>query len=195
MDLKKLVSKYVKLLSKRKEMENEYNNNDRPLRDIQAEVEKRFHESNEEVEVSSEILDEVSPFWAWSVQPKDAEMTIRYYRILRDKKDTLTKTYNEQKAQLDQQLELFEGWLLKQSYEMKTLSFRTDFGTATRQVKTRYSTQDWESFVRWTVEHNAEGAIERRIKSSFMDEVAEEDLPSGINKYQEVTMQVRKPSN
>jgi len=65
-------------------------------------------------------------------------------------------------------------------------------------VKTRYNTQDWDSFKKFVVEHDAVDLLEKRIAQTNMSQFLEENpglVPPGLNSSSEYDISVRKPTN
>jgi hypothetical protein len=63
--------------------------------------------------------------------------------------------------------------------------------------KTRFYTQDWESFKTFVVEQEAVDLLERRIHQGNMAKFLEENpalMPPGLNSDTEFDVSVRKPS-
>jgi hypothetical protein len=76
-------------------------------------------------------------------------------------------------------------------------SLRTDHGTVSLMEKTRYYTNDWDSFKKFMVEHDALDLLEKRIAQSNMKLFLEENpgsIPPGLNSDTEFDISVRKPS-
>lgn len=76
-------------------------------------------------------------------------------------------------------------------------SLRTDHGTVSLMEKTRYYTNDWDSFKKFMVEHDALDLLEKRIAQSNMKLFLEENpgsIPPGLNSDTEFEIFVRKPS-
>jgi len=76
-------------------------------------------------------------------------------------------------------------------------SLRTDFGTVSLMEKTRYYTNDWDSFKKFMVEHDALDLLEKRIAQTNMKTFLEENpgaIPPGLNSDTEFDISVRKPS-
>ena len=76
-------------------------------------------------------------------------------------------------------------------------SLRTDHGTVSLMEKTRFYTQDWDSFKKFMVEHDAIDLLEKRIAQSNMKLFLEENpgvVPPGLNSDTEFDISVRKPS-
>ena len=80
---------------------------------------------------------------------------------------------------------------------MGTKSLKTDYGTVSLAEKTRYYTQDWDSFKRFVIEHDAVDLLEKRIAQLNMRTFLEENpalVPPGLNSDTEFDISVRKPS-
>lgn len=125
--------------------------------------------------------------------------------------DKLTRVYMKMRAKLQEIEAEYEAKLdaLKaQQKEVKTAikdlmlaqgskSVRTDFGTVVLTEKTRFYTQDWDSFKTFVVEQDAVDLLERRIHQGNMAKFLEENpslLPPGLNSDTEFDVSVRKPS-
>jgi hypothetical protein len=81
---------------------------------------------------------------------------------------------------------------------MGVTSVRTEQGTVVLSVSTRYSTQDWDSFKKFVVEHDAVDLLEKRIAQGNMNQFLEENpglVPPGLNSTSEYDISVRKPTN
>jgi hypothetical protein len=64
-------------------------------------------------------------------------------------------------------------------------------------VKTRYNTQDWDSFKRFIIENEAVDLLEKRIAQSNMAQFLTENpglVPPGLNTSSEYDVSVRKPT-
>lgn len=76
-------------------------------------------------------------------------------------------------------------------------SLRTDHGTVSLMEKTRYYTNDWDSFKKFMVEQDALDLLEKRIAQGNMKLFLEENpgvVPPGLNSDTEFDISVRKPS-
>jgi flagellar biosynthesis chaperone FliJ len=76
-------------------------------------------------------------------------------------------------------------------------SLRTDHGTVSLMEKTRYYTNDWDSFKKFMVEHDALDLLEKRIAQANMKLFLEENpgsIPPGLNSDTEFDISVRKPT-
>ena len=70
---------------------------------------------------------------------------------------------------------------------------RTTSGTVSLMKKTRYNTQDWDSFKNFIIEHQVPDLLEKRIAQSNMATFLEENpglLPPGLNSITEFDIRV-----
>ena len=77
---------------------------------------------------------------------------------------------------------------------LKTVN--TDSGTVSLVTKTRYNTQDWDSFKKFVIEHDAVDLLEKRIAQSNMQTFLEENPelhPPGLSSTSEFDISVTKP--
>lgn len=77
-----------------------------------------------------------------------------------------------------------------------TKSVRTTSGTITIKEKSRFYTQDWDSFKKFIIEHDAVDLLEKRIAQSNMQTFLEENPnlhPPGLNSMSEFDVSVTKP--
>jgi hypothetical protein len=78
-----------------------------------------------------------------------------------------------------------------------TKSSRTDYGTVSLVQKTRYYTQDWDSFKKFVIEHDVVDLLEKRIAQTNMSKFLEENptlVPPGLSSNTEFDISVRKPT-
>ena len=76
---------------------------------------------------------------------------------------------------------------------LKTVN--TDSGTVSLVTKTRYNTQDWDSFKTFVIEHQVVDLLEKRIAQSNMAQFLEENpgvVPPGLNSVTEFDIRVTK---
>lgn len=126
--------------------------------------------------------------------------------------DQLVKAYRKLRARIDEEEEAFKartGHLktLMDEVSAKLLDFlnannldnvRTQEGTVSRRVSTRYWTSDWDSMYEFIRENDAQELLERRIHNGNMRTFIEENpdlLPKGLQVDNRYIVQVRKPSN
>lgn len=121
--------------------------------------------------------------------------------------DKLVRIYMRMRAsiqELDGQIETIKEQQQEVKNEIKdrmrsmgTKSLKTDFGTVSLTEKTRFYTQDWDSFKRFIIEHDAVDLLEKRIAQLNMRTFLEENpalVPPGLNSDTEFDISVRKPS-
>lgn len=121
----------------------------------------------------------------------------KVYRRIRSEIATLTQEYDAKVEALKEQQEELKNAMKDQMKAMGVTSVRTSEGTVVLSVKTRYNTQDWDSFKRFVVEHDAVDLLEKRIAQTNMKQFLEENpgiVPPGLNSHAEFDISVRKPS-
>ena len=120
--------------------------------------------------------------------------------------DKLARIYVKMRAamqDLDKQIETIKAQqqdvknaMKDQMMALGTKSARTEFGTISLKEKTRFYTQDWDSFKKFVVEHDAVDLLEKRIAQTNMQTFLEEnpDLhPPGLSSTSEFDISVTKP--
>jgi len=123
------------------------------------------------------------------------ERLTRAYLKIRDKRAELKAKYDEEEATLSKQLDKVKAALLDYCKTHEVESVRTSAGVFYRTVKTRYWTNDWESFHRFVLEVKEPGLLEKRINQSAMKALLEENpecVPPGLNTDAEYVISVRK---
>ena len=83
-----------------------------------------------------------------------------------------------------------------QMMALGTKSVRTEHGTITIKEKSRFYTQDWDSFKKFIIEHDAVDLLEKRIAQTNMQTFLEENPslhPPGLNSMSEFEVSVTKP--
>lgn len=74
-------------------------------------------------------------------------------------------------------------------------SMKTEHGTVSLTEKTRYYTQDWDSFKRFVIENDAVDLLEKRIAQTNMKTFLQENptlVPPGLNSDTELDVSIRK---
>lgn len=124
-----------------------------------------------------------------------ADKLVKAYVKIRDKRKQLTEEFEKQDKSLQESLDLIESELLEICKEMGADSIRTEFGTVSRKVLKRYWTNDWHSFYKFLMEHEAPELLEKRIAQTNMVTFLEENpdvLPPGLNVDSRYTVSVRR---
>jgi ribosomal protein L4 len=122
----------------------------------------------------------------------------KIYRKIRSEIATLTQDYDTKVEALKAQQEELKNAMKDMMKTMGVTSVRTAQGTVVLSVKTRYNTQDWDSFKKFVVEHDAVDLLEKRIAQNNMSQFLEENpglVPPGLNSHAEFDISVRKPTN
>jgi len=122
---------------------------------------------------------------------------VKIYRKLRTRMTELTQEYDTQAEVLKGQQDEIKNAIKEQMKAMGVTSVRTTEGTAVMSVKTRYYTQDWDSFKKFMIEHEAVDLLEKRIAQLNMAQFLEENpggVPPGLNSTSEFDISVRKPT-
>ena len=122
---------------------------------------------------------------------------VKIYRKLRTRMTELTQAYDTQAEVLKAQQDEIKNAIKDQMKAMGVTSVRTTEGTAVMSVKTRYPTQDWDSFKKFMIEHEAIDLLEKRIAQLNMAQFLEENpgvVPPGLNSSSEYDISVRKPT-
>jgi hypothetical protein len=137
------------------------------------------------------MTEEVSP-------PKyDADRLVRVYVKIRDAKALLKSEFDAVSERLTEQMDSIEGELLNLCKSTGQDGGKTDHGTFTRTVKTRYWTSDWQSMYSFIKEHNALELLEQRVSQGNMKTFLRENpdkLPAGLNVDSKYSITVRRPT-
>lgn len=121
----------------------------------------------------------------------------KVYRKMATKIQELTAEYDAAVEEIKRQQDAVKNALKDQMLVMGVSSVRTDNGTVVLSTKTRYNTQDWDSFKEFIKEHDAIDLLEKRIAQTNMAQFLEENpgvVPPGLNSMTEYAISVRKPT-
>lgn len=119
--------------------------------------------------------------------------------------DKLVRIYMKMRAklsELDGQIEALKEQQQMIKTEIKdrlrsvgAKSMKTEHGTVSLVEKTRYYTQDWDSFKRFVIENDAVDLLEKRIAQTNMKTFLQENptmVPPGLNSDTEIDVSIRK---
>ena len=124
-----------------------------------------------------------------------ADKLVATYVKIRDKRAEIQREYEKEDSRLKDQLELITSKLLDICRETGVESMRTNAGTVSRSVSTRYWTSDWASMYDFIKEHDAMGLLEQRIHQgnlkAFLTDNPEE-VPKGLNSDSKYTIRVTR---
>ena len=127
----------------------------------------------------------------------DASQLVKVYIKIRDAKEIKKKQMEAEIADLDQQLDAVEHELLEICKTTGQDGGKTQFGSFTRAVKTRYWTSDWDSMYKFIREHDAPDLLERRIAQGNFAQFIQENpdkMPAGVNIESKYSITVRRSS-
>lgn len=123
------------------------------------------------------------------------EQLVSVFIKIRDARDEARRAWEQQEADFNEQLDIIDQQLLEICKETGADSIKTKHGTAIRSVKSRYWTNDWESFYDFIYKQNEFGLLEKRIHQTHMKQFLEENpelLPAGLNVDSQYTITVRR---
>ena len=121
----------------------------------------------------------------------------KVYRKIYSRINELTTQYETQLEDLKAQQEEIKNAIKDEMVALGVQSVKTDFGTIILSQKTRYYTDDWDSFKQFVVEHDALDLFEKRIAQKNMSLFLDENpgvVPAGLNSMSEYAVTVRKPT-
>jgi len=125
----------------------------------------------------------------------DAATLAQAYIAIRDEKKRIEAEAEQQVKALDEQLKVVADALLDICKTTGADSIRTEHGTVIKGTKSRYWTNDWNSFYEIVRESNAFDLLEKRIHQTNMKTFLEENpdaFPKGLNVDREFTITVRR---
>lgn len=121
----------------------------------------------------------------------------KVYRKMQSRIQELTTQYESEIEDIKRQQDVVKIALKDQMLKLGVSSVRTDQGTVVLSTKTRYNTQDWDSFKEFIKEHDALDLLEKRIAQTNMATFLAENpslVPAGLNSTTEYAISVRKPT-
>ena len=121
----------------------------------------------------------------------------KVYRKMATRIQELTQAYENEVEEIKRQQDTVKIALKDWMLTLGVSSVRTDQGTVVLSTKTRYNTQDWDSFKEFIKEHDALDLLEKRIAQTNMSIFLEENpglVPAGLNSMTEYAISVRKPT-
>jgi hypothetical protein len=122
---------------------------------------------------------------------------VRVYRKMSARIQELTAEYENTVEPIKAQQEQIKLAIKDQMLALGLASVRTVEGTVVMSQKTRYFTQDWDSFKRFVLDHEAVDLLERRVSQLNMAQFLEANpgaVPPGLNSHTEYSLTVKKPT-
>lgn len=119
---------------------------------------------------------------------------VQAYIDLRDQRAARKKEWAEEDAVFEGQMAKIEIAMLKLLQDSGAESVRTDFGTVYTTTKSSASVADKELFLQWVRDNNEFAMLEiRPAKVAIAGyRQAMDDLPPGINWFEERTVNIRR---
>lgn len=115
----------------------------------------------------------------------DANKLVSTYIKIRDARAEIKAEYADKDAELKSKLDKIEAALLALYKEKGIESLKTEAGTASRLVRTRYWAPDWEAFSIFVKKHDAIDLLEHRIHQgnfkTFVEENPDLVVPVSVN--------------
>ena len=121
----------------------------------------------------------------------------RIYIKMRTKLQDIEKEYDTKIEELKAQQQEVKNAMKDLMLASGTKSSRTDYGTVSLVQKTRYYTQDWDSFKKFVIGHDVVDLLEKRIAQTNLARFLEENpgsVPPGLNSFSDFEIRVTKPS-
>ena len=122
----------------------------------------------------------------------------KVYRKIRDEVQALTRDYESAVEELKAQQSEIQNAMKDKMLTLGVTSVKTSEGTIILAEKTRYYTEDWDSFKTFVVEHDALDLFEKRIHQTNIVTFLDENpgvVPAGLNSMTEFAVSVRKPTS
>ena len=116
---------------------------------------------------------------------------VRIYMKMRAKLSEL----DAQVESIKEQQQLLKNEIKDRIRSVGAKSMKTEYGTVSLTEKTRYYTQDWDSFKRFVIENDAVDLLEKRIAQTNMKLFLQENptlVPPGLNSDTEIDVSIRK---
>lgn len=124
------------------------------------------------------------------------DAAVQWYVEDRDHLSAYMKRANAHETLMKERMAKISMWLREKADELGIDSFKTQHGTAYRNVKTSYRMGDWTSFIDWVQRTNNFQCLEKRVAKLATKEVHDDtgEVPPGIEYVAEVEFNVRRPT-
>lgn len=125
----------------------------------------------------------------------DASKLVQVYIKIRDARDRKQRQMEDEINELNAELGVIEQELLEICKATGQDGGKTQFGSFSRSVKTRYWTSDWDSMYKFIREHDAPELLERRIHQGNFSEFLQQNpdtMPAGVNVESKYSITVRR---
>jgi hypothetical protein len=114
---------------------------------------------------------------------------------IRDEIGKINKEADKKTKKLEHEKEALEKYCEEKLEQLGSESVKTNSGTIMRQVKTRYSTSNWDEFYRLIQTEDRPELLEKRVHQTNFKEFLEENPdkePKGLNIFRETKIVVRR---
>ena len=126
-----------------------------------------------------------------------ADKLARVYVKIRDARNALKSKFEEEDAELEEQLGVISHQLLEICKDTGADTLKTSGGTVMRTVRTRYWTSDWDAMYELVANSGELGLLEKRIHQGNRKEFLQENpnlMPKGLNVDNRYDITVRRAS-
>lgn len=132
------------------------------------------------------------------VKFKSIDEAIEAYVNTRDDLRAKQQAFKLEEDAMKANMEQISMWLRDKADELGVDSFKTQFGTAYRSVKTSYrvATGGWDNFIGWVKETGNFQCLEKRVAKLATKEIHDDtgEIPPGLDYVAEVEFDVRRPT-
>ena len=132
------------------------------------------------------------------VKFKSIDEAIEAYVNTRDELRAKQQAFKLEEDAMKANMEQISMWLRDKADELGVDSFKTQFGTAYRSVKTSYrvATGGWDNFIGWVKETGNFQCLEKRVAKLATKEIHDDtgEIPPGLDYVAEVEFDVRRPT-
>ena len=129
---------------------------------------------------------------------KSIDEAIEAYVSTRDELRAKQQAFKLEEDSMKARMEQISMWLRDKADELGVDSFKTQFGTAYRSVKTSYrvATGGWDSFIGWVKETGNFQCLEKRVAKLATKEIHDDtgEIPPGLDYVAEVEFDVCRPT-
>lgn len=131
-----------------------------------------------------------------TMEYKTIDQAVGEYVRLRDHLRAASAAFNQLEKDVKSELEQISMWLRDKGDELGVDNFKTQYGTAFRNVKTSYLVGDWNEYIDWIKETGNYQCLEHRAAKLAVKEIhdATGEIPPGLNYSAEVEFSVRRPT-
>ena len=121
---------------------------------------------------------------------------VKDYVAKRDRLKAWMKKQSEEEERRKSDLAKIEAWLLEKSNTLGVDSFKTECGTAYKQLTEHFRISNWESFVEYIKRTGNFQVLEKRVAKLATKEIRDTtgELPDGIDVFSEYTIHVLRPT-